>query len=120
MSWIDRAVERKVAEAIARGELDAPEMHGKPLDLDSPRSDGWWAEQFVRRERSRLLRDESLPHRAAFPVRFWRAATVGELVATVTEANRWVTEVNTRLLTEDRLELFDHDEIIETWRALPR
>ena len=54
MSWIDHVVERKIAEAIARDELVPEHMRGASLDLDTQRSEGWWAEEFVRRERARL------------------------------------------------------------------
>ncbi len=119
MSWIDRIVEQQIAGAIARGELDTPErLRGKPLDLDAPRNDGWWAEQFVRRERSQLLREESLPVRAAHLPRFWRAADTTELTALVTAANRWVADTNQRLQPADELELFDPREVADTWRAL--
>lgn len=119
MSWIDRIVEQQIAGAIERGELDIPEhLRGRPLDLDAPRNDGWWAEQFVRRERSQLLREESMPQRAAFLPRFWRAADTTELTALVTAANRWVAETNQRLSPTDALELFDPREVAATWRSL--
>ncbi|MGB8858781.1 MAG: DnaJ family domain-containing protein [Ilumatobacteraceae bacterium] len=121
MSWIDRIVEQQIASAIERGELDTPErLRGKPLDLDTQRGDGWWAEQFVRKERSHLLREESLPQRAALQAKFWHAATLPELTALVTEANRWVAGVNQRLLSADELPLFDPHEAIETWKAVRR
>lgn len=119
MSWIDRIVERQIAEAMARGELDTPEhLRGKPLDLDTQRGDGWWAEQFVRRERSHLVREESMPQRAAYLPRFWRAADITELTALVTEANRWIAATNQRLQHGDQLELFDPREVADTWRSL--
>ena len=119
MSWIDRIVEQQIAQAMARGELDTPEhLRGKPLDLDTQRGDGWWAEQFVRRERSQLLREESMPQRAAYLPRFWRAATIAELMGLVTEANRWVVQTNERLQHADRLELFEPREMADTWRSL--
>ena len=120
MSWIDRVVEQKVAEAIARDELVSPAMHGKALDLDTQRSDGWWADQFVKRERSRIMRDDSLVQRATYPVRFWKAATVAELTDIVAEANRWIVSVNSRLVAADALELFDPRDVVDTWRTLPR
>ena len=120
VSWIDRVVEQKVAEAIARDELVSPTMHGKALDLDTQRSDGWWADQFVKRERSRILRDDSLAQRATYPVRFWKAATVAELTDIVAEANRWIVSVNGRMVADDALELFNPRVVIDTWRTLPR
>jgi hypothetical protein len=63
--------ERRIAEAIARGELDAGRLAGTPIpDLDEQRQPGWWAERFVREERLRLDREEAV---AADVVRAWRA-----------------------------------------------
>jgi hypothetical protein len=118
VSWIDHIVEKQIADAITRGELVPPHLHGAPLDLDTQRGDGWWAEQFVRKERSRLLHEESLPARAGYLPRFWRSATVGELTGLIAEANRWITTVNAQMLPADGLELFDPREVIDTWRSL--
>jgi hypothetical protein len=70
MSWVDLIVERQIAEAMARGELDAAALHGAELDLDTSRRPGWWAEQFVEREKLRL-RDE--PDAAQQILDEWRA-----------------------------------------------
>lgn len=62
--------ERRIAEAIARGELDAERLRGKPIeDLDEQRPPGWWAERFVRDERLRLDREDAV---AADVIRAWR------------------------------------------------
>lgn len=118
MSWIDHIVERQIAEAIARDELEPAHLRGKPLDLDTQRGDGWWAEQFVRKERSRILREDSVPQRAALLPKFWRAATVHELTELVAEANKWIVGVNQQLLPTDALALFDPREVIDTWKSV--
>ena len=119
MRWIDRIVEQQIAEAMARGELDTPDhLRGKPLDLDTPRGDGWWAEQFVRKERSHLLREESQPERAIREAGFWRAATLQELTTRITEANKWIVGTNQRLLPADALALFDPADVVATWRSV--
>lgn len=118
MSWIDHIVERQIAEAIARDELAPAHLHGASLDLDTQRTDGWWAEQFVRKERSRLLRDDAVRERAALQPPFWRATTVAELTALVAAANKWVVDVNRQMLPADAIDLFDPREVIATWRAL--
>ena len=60
VSWVERLVEQRIAEAIERGELDPGPLRGKPIpDLDQHRPDGWWAEQFVIRERRRLAREDA-------------------------------------------------------------
>ena len=47
-------VEERLANAAASGELDvSPQLKGKPIaDLDLTRNQGWWADQFVKRELS--------------------------------------------------------------------
>lgn len=119
MSWIDHIVERQIAEAMARGELDAPEhLRGKPLDLDTTRGDGWWAEQFVRRERSHVLREDSLTERAIREAGFSHAATVQELTTLIADANKWIVGVNERLLPADALPLFEPAGAMATWRSV--
>ena len=118
VSWIDHIVERQIAEAIARDELEPAHLRGKPLDLDTQRGDGWWAEQFVRKERSRALREESMPERSAFPPKFWRAASVHELTELVAAANLWIVGINNQLLPADALALFNPREVIDTWRLV--
>jgi hypothetical protein len=118
VSWIDRIVEQRIAEAIARGELDTPELRGASLDLDRQRNDGWWAEQLVRKERSRILREDSLPELATRRAAFWRAPTVPAMLELVADANKWIVGVNQRLLPADAMELFDPHEAVETWKTL--
>ena len=121
MSWIDQIVEQQIAAAIKRGELDTPEhLKGKPLDLDTQRGDGWWAEQFVRKERSRLLHDEALPERAQRAAAFWRAPSLAELTSQITGANKWIVGVNQQLQHADHLSLFDPTEVIADWHLARR
>ena len=55
MDPVEAVVERRIREAMERGEFDQGAYKGKPLpDIDTPRRPGWWAEQFVQRERERL------------------------------------------------------------------
>jgi hypothetical protein len=120
MSWIDHIVERQIADAIARDELEPAHLRGTPLDLDSNRGDGWWAEQLVRKERSRLLLDDAVPERARRQAAFWRAGSIEDLLSLVTDANKWVVDTNLRLVPADALALFDPREAIDTWRSLAR
>ncbi|MEP6299666.1 MAG: DnaJ family domain-containing protein, partial [Ilumatobacter sp.] len=75
MDWISRIVEERLAQAGERGELDIPErLKGKPIPgIDESRPDGWWAESFVRRERSRSRRADADAALASARVGFWRA-----------------------------------------------
>ena len=118
MSWIERSVEERLANAAAGGELDTPELHGTQLDLDVPRSQGWWADQFTRRELSHDRRRRAEVAAAGARVGFWRAATVDELRDLVREANAAIVRANVNLIETDRLALFDQDDIASRWRDL--
>lgn len=121
MSWIERAVEERLAKAAAAGELDTPHLAGKPLpDLDRPREQGWWAQQFVRRELSHDRRKAAETAAAAARAGFWRAATEGDLVARVQAANEAIDRANVNLVDADRLERFDLDDICARWTRLRR
>lgn len=53
MSWIERII----AEALERGDLEPHEGVGEPIpDLDKAYDPAWWAKDWVQRER---LRDRS-------------------------------------------------------------
>jgi hypothetical protein len=120
MSWIGRAIEEHLAQAAADGELDAPTMRGKPLDLDSHRPQGWWAERFVRRELSHDRRRAAGAAASRARVGFWRAETVEELRGRVRDANAAVVRANVNLVESDRLVPFEPADIEIRWRALRR
>lgn len=121
VSWIDRMLEDRLSQAAANGELDAGPLHGKPFDdLDRPRPQGWWAEQFVRRE---LSHDRAKDARSAVAVAqagFWRAETVDELHERVRAANADIVRVNVNLVEADRLPSFDRADVEARWRRLRR
>lgn len=121
MSWIERAVEERLAKAAAAGELDAPTLKGKPLpDLDRPREQGWWAEQFVRRERSHDRREVSEAAVAEARAGFWRAPSVAALRERVRDANQLIVRANVDLVEADRLPPFDPVDIEARWARLQR
>lgn len=121
VSWITRTVEQRLANAAEAGELHAGPLQGKPIPgIDQRRPEGWWAEQFVRRERSH---DRRKPAQAAMDraqARFWRAESSDEVRMLVAAANRAITEANLNLVDGDRLALFDAVDVIGRWRALQR
>jgi hypothetical protein len=119
VDFIDLIVERQIAEAIERGELDSGPLSGCPIaDLDTTRQQGWWAEQFVRKERSRLAREEALEELGSWRRRFWRAASEAELVPMVAEANERIAHFNLHLIDVDALPAFDVAKVITAWRSL--
>ena len=118
MSWIERSVEERLANAAAGGELDTPELAGKRLDLDTHRTQGWWADQFTRRELSHDRRRRAEAAAAAARVGFWRASTLDDLRAAVREANEAIVRANINLIETDRLPRFDPADIEDRWRRL--
>jgi hypothetical protein len=119
VSWIERSIEERLAEAAAAGELDAPTLQGKPLpDLDRPREQGWWANRFVARELSHDRRVRAEAGAAAARAGFWRAADVAELRDRVRDANVAIVRANVNLTAADRLEPFDAADIESRWRQL--
>lgn len=121
MSWIERAVEERLANAAASGELDTPHLTGRPLpDLDRQRSQGWWAERFVQRQLSHDRRRVAEAAAAVARAGFWRASTEGELRELVAEANAMVVRANVNLVEADQLDLFDWRDIRDRWHRLHR
>lgn len=120
MSWIERAVERRLDDAAAAGELDVSERFaGKPIPgLDRRRPDGWWADRFVERERSRGRWQEAVADVARHRAAFWRAVDVNSLVELVGSANSFIADANAKLVDEHRIEPFDTADIMARWRRL--
>jgi Domain of unknown function (DUF1992) len=121
VSWIERLVEERLAQAAASGELDTPHLKGKPLpDLDRPREQGWWADQFVRRETSHDRRKVAEAAAAGARAGFWRADGVDELCKLVTAANVSIAKANLNLVASDHLPVFDWPDVRDRWTALQR
>lgn len=91
---------------------------GQPIaDLDRPRPPGWWANRFLKQERSKLKRaalDERLTRERA---RVWRLPTEADVRARVDELNQVIAEHNIVTSLEPR-RAFDADETVATWRRL--
>lgn len=120
MSWVERSVEERLANAAAAGELDTPELNGTPLDLDNARREGWWADQFTRRELSHDRRRVAEDAAEAARLRFWRSGDLVELRGLVNDANDAIERANINLVESDRLTPFDHADIERRWRRLHR
>jgi hypothetical protein len=121
MSWIERALEERLAQAAADGELAAPSLEGKPLaDLHWERPQGWWAQQFVQRELSHDRRAAAAAAAATARAGFWRCADVAAVRDAVQVANDAIARANVNLIDADRLSPFDGDDIVERWHRLRR
>ncbi len=118
MSWIERSIEEVLANAAAASRLDTPELRGRQLDLDIQRGQGWWADQFTRRELSHDRRQVAEATAEHARVGFWRAATIDDLRGRVRDANSAILRANINLVEVDRLEQFDANDIEDRWRRL--
>lgn len=118
MSWIGRSVEEVLANAAEAGRLDTPELKGKQLDLDTPRDQGWWADQFTRRELSHDGRRVADAVAEQARVGFWRAGSIDDLRIRVRDANNAIVRANINLVEADRLQPFDSNDIEDRWRRL--
>ncbi len=121
MSWLDRVVEERLAEAAANGELAAPDLEGRPIaDLHWERPEGWWARRFVERELSHDRRAATEAEISLARARFWRATSEDELRTLVARVNDEIDRANGRMVANDRLAPFDADDVVERWRRLTR
>ena len=121
MSWLDRVVEERLAEAAANGELAAPDLEGRPIaDLHWERPGGWWAKRFVERELSHDRRAATEAEIALARARFWRATSEDEVRTLVADVNLEIDRANGLMVANDRLAPFDADDVVERWRRLAR
>lgn len=117
-STLDAIADRRVDEARAAGLFDNLPLHGKPIpDLDRQRPSGWWANQFVARERKKvkaLQLEEEI--RRSMPT-LWRQSSEAQLGAHLVEINAKIAEYN-NVTTLAPMPLLDQSETLATWRRL--
>ena len=89
MTWIARSVEQRLANAAASGELRVAKLEGKPIPgIDERRPDGWWADQFVKRELSHDRRPSAVAVAASALAGVGQAQSVAELAEWVAGCSR--------------------------------
>lgn len=119
VSWIERMLEQRLADAARDGELDGGPLKGKPIpDIDRQRPPGWWAEEFVKRELSHDRRVAAAAGAERARVAFWRSDSPDELRRLVAEANRAIVAANVNLVAADQIEPFDIVDVVDRWRGL--
>ena len=119
MSYIDLIVERQIAEAIARGEMDGGPLQGKPLaDIGSERPPGWWATRTLTGERSAERRREAEGELARRRNALWAAPTRTRLIDLVAETTTWIDATNATLQPVDAIQPLVLQECEDTWTAL--
>ena len=113
---IDAIAERRVSEARDAGLFDDLDLHGKPIpDLQRQRQPGWWANQFVAKERNKVTALEIEQElRTAMPA-LWRLGTASAVATQVAELNERIDRYNqvTSLKPMDHL---DETSVLDTWQ----
>lgn len=115
---LDAISERRVAEARRDGLFENLPLHGKPIpDLGRQRAPGWWAEQFVAKERNKLKALQLEDHlRSAMPG-LWRLGSEEEVVSRVAELNADIDAYNSVTTLRPRQQL-DLKATLSTWQRL--
>jgi len=107
-----------VTEARQAGLFDDLALHGKPIpDLAYQRPVGWWANQFVAKERNKvsaLQLEQEL--RDAMPA-LWRLETASRVTTRVAELNGRIDRYN-RATTLEPMDQLDIESVLATWRRL--
>jgi Domain of unknown function (DUF1992) len=114
-------VERKIREAVERGEFDNLPGAGKPIaDLDKPHDESWWIKQKLRREQLAYLPPTLALRKEA------EDALLAASRARSEEEVRWiVADINGKILDGNRkaasgpplgLVPFDVEQVLQTWR----
>ena len=114
-------VERKLREAVERGEFDNLPGAGKPIaDLDKPHDESWWIKQKLRREQlaylppTLALRKEAEDALLAAS----RARSEEEVRRIVADINGKIRDGNRKAASGPPLDLapFDVERVVRGWR----
>lgn len=114
-------VERRIEQAQRAGFFDNLELHGQPIpDLDTERPEGWWADQFLDRDKAQrqlvaVAQGIPLARNTA-----WREDNHDEVRRKLIRINQNIAEVNELVERRDRLELLDVEAEMATWREQRR
>lgn len=107
------AVERRIREAIERGDFDDLPGTGAPLaGLEQPYRPDWWARAWVERERSADRRAESIEEIERTARRLWAApdlTRLHEIMDDIDVARR-----------EAGLDPLDRDAAVTMWKSVRR
>lgn len=110
-------VERRIQQGQRAGAFDDLALHGQPIpDLDSERPEGWWGAELVardRRLRSALELAESLKLERRRALAGTDHATLAAELRRLAAA---IAEANAELEPNERIEWFDVEADLATWR----
>jgi Domain of unknown function (DUF1992) len=124
MDPVESLVERRIREAVERGEFDALPGAGRPLDLHDAGDPDWWIKRYTRREGIDL--SQALPPPLAlrreaegFPESLLDLTSEEQVRAVLADFN---ARVRTAWLRPSRLPvhpyLVDVDDVVARWHAL--
>jgi hypothetical protein len=106
-------IERKLAEAAARGEFDAGPAKGRRILLDDD-GPGWWTRREIDRIRLEGRAADVMAEVERELGRVWLLSSEARVRQTVAELNRRLEEVG----MVDAI--LDADETVATWRKMAR
>lgn len=121
MADVESSVDRQVREAIERGEFDNLPGAGQPIpDLARSDNPSWWAKGFIEQARSDNQRTEQVRVFESQLGRLWSIGSVKALRASVESINQEIEQFNQAQTSSRRIEPFDVDAVIETWKKMTR
>lgn len=110
-------VERRIVQAQRAGYFEDLPLRGRPIpDLDSERPEGWWAEEYIRRDRARQrVRDleRDVRRRKAL---LWQLDDHDDVRRGLLDLNVELTTANDQADRDDRAALIDVEAELRRWR----
>lgn len=110
---VSDAAERRIRDAIDRGEFDDLPGSGEPLEgLDRPYDPNWWVKSWIEREREDARHAEDLVAIERQARRIWAAPSLDQL-------EHVMDDIDGRRLAAG-LDPLDRDEARVMWRSVKR
>lgn len=101
--------DKRIREAIERGEFENLPGEGKPIEeLNRPYDPNWWVQTWIQRERLRGTRQEQASELARELSTVWPLANEKAVLERVSELNARASNIG--------VEPFEPDEIVGLWR----
>ncbi len=117
MSWLESLVDDHIRRAAERGDFDDLPGSGRPIPgLDRPYGPGWWARQFVERERLAEAAREELDDIDRALGEIWPLPSESRVRSAVRDLNLRIEALNAELPAHRRAPPFEFDEIVDLWR----
>ncbi len=118
LDMFESLVDRRVREAMERGDFDDLRGSGKPLPGSGrPYEPNWWVRSYLERERSEDRRRAEYERIEARLGALWALGSEDAVRNAVERLNAEVAELDGG---PDRLEPFDVESVVTAWKAMVR